>query len=731
MRFRELTLKNEYRSFTDDLINNFYIPLLDKAVLYQRAVGFFSSTALIEISSGISKFLGNNGKIHLIASPHLQEADVIAIEKGYEERNKVVERVLLNSILEPNSYFEEQRLNLLANLIAQNQLDIKIALLVNEGILGMYHEKIGLIHDNYGDIVAFSGSLNETKTAFSHNYETIDVFCSWTRDSERVDLKLKAFNSLWDNDMYKLDVIEFPKVAKQKLLSYKQTYIDPDIEKKEYLLSKENPPLYNIGGLSTSEIVGPRPPVEFQFHGYQEDAIVQWQKQNFVGIFDMATGTGKTYTGLGAICRLAKSLNNELAVVIVCPYQHLVEQWVEDIEKFSIRPIIGYSNSAQRDWKQRLTNAIRDHKVRVNDRRFFCFICTNATFASEFVQTQIGKIRGDALLVVDEAHNFGSVRLGSMLSSKFNYRLALSATLERHKDDEGTNRLKEYFGHKCIEYSLERAIDEKKLTPYKYFPVIVNLDDSELEAYTWLSQEINKCIIIDKRGKKKLNEKGERLALKRARVVAAAKSKVEKLKQLISPYSHESYILVYCGAASILSENDEYNNSVDEGDIRQIDAVTHMLGNELNMKVSQFTSRESVEEREMLKRQFEQGENIQALIAIKCLDEGVNIPKIKTAFILASTTNPKEYIQRRGRVLRLAKGKDYAEIFDFLTLPRPLDEVSSLTFEDMKRDLSLVRSEISRAEEFARIAMNSMEAEYVIQSIKDSYYLNEDNMEVL
>ena len=724
MRFRDLKIKNEYRSFTDDIVNNFYIPLLERAILYQRAVGFFSSTALIEISHGISKILENKGNIQIIASPRLQEPDIIAIEKGYEEREKVLERVLINSIIEPRNYFEEQRLNLLANLIAWGYLDIKIAIVDNKKSIGIYHEKIGLIYDKYGDIVAFTGSLNETNTAFLHNYESIDVFCSWTKDADRVESKRLAFKALWENNMPNMKVIEFPQVAKEKLLSYKKEFIDFDIDAKEYPNTKikEKIEMYIVSGDSSRN--GPRPPDGLIFHDYQLEAIEEWKRQNFVGIFDMATGTGKTYTGLGALCKLSEHLNHELAVFIVCPYQHLVEQWVEEIIKFNISPIIGYSNSPQHDWKRRLENAIRDHKLKVKGKQFFCFICTNATFASSFVQSQIQKIRGKALLIVDEAHNFGATRLSSLLSPKFEYRLALSATLERHKDEEGTSKLKEYFGSKCIEYPLERAIKEKKLTPYYYYPEIVYLDEAELEAYTQLTQEISKCIMIDKNGKHKLTEKGERLAIKRARIVAAAKSKIVKLKELIQPYIHDSHILVYCGAATLLGENEDYT-PVEEEDIRQIDAVTHLLGNELGMKVSQFTSRESIEEREIIKQQFEQGENLQALIAIKCLDEGVNIPKIKTAFILASTTNPKEYIQRRGRVLRLAEGKEYAEIYDFVTLPRPLEAVSSLSFEEMKKDLSLIKNELSRIEEFARLSLNEMTSRKVIQRIKESYFLEE------
>ena len=159
--------------------------------------------------------------------------------------------------------------------------------------------------------------------------------------------------------------------------------------------------------------------------------------------------------------------------------------------------------------------------------------------------------------------------------------------------------------------------------------------------------------------------------------------------------------------------------------IRQIDAVTDLLGNRLGMSVSQFTSNESVEERAILKEEYANGDTLQALIAIKCLDEGVNIPRIKVAFILASTTNPKEYIQRRGRVLRLAPGKEYAEIYDFITLPRPLDEVHSLTEEEMKRELTLVKNELCRAEEFSRIAMNRVSCTATLDEVREAYDLQD------
>ena len=332
------------------------------------------------------------------------------------------------------------------------------------------------------------------------------------------------------------------------------------------------------------------------------------------------------------------------------------------------------------------------------------------------------------MLVVDEAHNFGAASYARLLYDRFTYRLALSATLERHRDEEGTALLYAFFGKKCIEYSLDRAIEEDKLTPYKYYPVVVHLNDDELTAYEQLSYEMSKCVIKGKNGKYKLNKHGEILALKRARIVAGASEKLDALREEIRPYIHDNNILVYCGATNVLDENADYTSS-DTGDIRQIEAVTRILGNEFGMDVAQFTSRENMETRAAIKEQFQRGDRLQAIVAIKCLDEGVNIPGIRTAFILASTTNPKEYIQRRGRVLRKAQNKPYAVIYDFVTLPRPLDSVSSLTTEQAQRDLTLVKNELARIKEFGRLSQNSMDANNLIWDIQEAYHITDEESE--
>lgn len=704
MNLKSVDLKREYRSLKDNLITDFYTPVLREAIVYKRAVGYFSSGALAEISKGISGLIKNGGKIKIIASPHLTEEDMDSIRKGYNLRDKVKER-LLDSLEEPEDFLEGERLNLLSHLIANDRCDIKIAFLERGNGIGLYHEKIGIVADDNGNTVAFTGSLNETTNALNINYESIDVFTSWN-DSLRVNDKIDAFNLIWNDREEGLKVLEFPEIKEDIIKKYKKPTLNLDIDikvEKEEEIEVED---------------GPHIPKDVCLYDYQKEAIESWKQNNYQGIFDMATGTGKTYTGISAVCELYKNLSvKRLAIVIVCPFMHLVEQWVEDLNKFNIMPLVAYSQSKDKDYKRQLKTLVRNYNNGIINT--FCVITTNSTYRTDFINENLGLIKDNALILIDEVHNFGSQSLGNKLLDNFEYRLGLSATIERHNDPIGTSVLYKYFGDKCIDYTLERAIQENKLTPYYYYPIVTYLTLDELDEYKLITKEIGKNIKKLKNGKTKLNEKGKILALKRARLIAGAINKIELLEDLIveGDYINKKNILIYCGATTIDNVIDD-----DKDEIRQIDCITKLLGNKLNMKVSTFTSRENSEQRQDIKRQFSEG-ILQALVAIKCLDEGVNIPNIQTAFILASTTNPKEYIQRRGRVLRLAKGKEFSEIYDFITLPRELNSVSGQIEEEIRGDKTLILNELKRVNEFGRMSLNPCKADKLIDEIMDIYGL--------
>ncbi len=713
MAFTDLCLLKHYKTYKNNIVKEFYTPVLQEAVLYQRSVGFFSSTALIELTKGIAGIVKNGGKIQFIVSPYLSQEDVDAIQKGYEKK-KVIEQALLREFKEPENYFQEERLNLLAHLIEDGHLEIKVAFTPPNKSTGMYHEKVGIVTDKFGDKIVFTGSLNETINAFYNNYESIVVFTSW-EESKLYAKEMQAdFDSLWNNEDKDLEVIEFPDVLIEKIKVNQKPKVNYDIDEEEQI--EEEPIKKGI----------PRIPKGFELREYQKEAITKWKQRDYCGIFDMATGTGKTYTGLGAVTKLFEE-KKRLAIIIVCPYQHLVEQWVEDIELFNMLPTIGYSASKQKDWKKRLEDDVLDFSIGVID--CFCFVTTNATYSSKFVVEQMSYLGKDTLLLIDEAHNFGSPNLRNKLYPTIEYRLALSATLDRHGDEEGTDCLKYYFGEKCIEYDLQRAIKEGKLTPYYYYPIVVYLAEEEIERYRDISYKASKECHKDKQGNVKITEKGKMLLLQRARIVAGAKSKLDELRNQMQQYKEDTHILVYCGATRV--QTFEYDASeYDEEGERQIVAVSKILGNELGMKVTHFTSNESAEEREIIKNKFAMADPYQAIVAIKCLDEGVNIPSIKTAFILASTTNPKEYIQRRGRVLRLAKNKPYAVIYDFVTLVKPLDEVNPYS-ADYNCERALAKRELARIKEFGEISLNSRDSDELINDIECAYELSDEDLEVI
>ncbi|MDR0696930.1 MAG: DEAD/DEAH box helicase family protein [Christensenellaceae bacterium] len=728
MSFKDLKIKNSYNSGADNIIKDFYIPVLSKTVLYKRAVGYFSSSCLIAISNGIYELVKNNGKIQLVASPNLSQDDIKAIDAGYESR-KIIEDALLREFKEPYNIFEEERLNLLAHLIENNTLDIKLAYLKKNNKIGMYHEKIGLMYDEDNNIVAFTGSLNETQNALSHNYESIDVFCSLNNDVlERVIEKEKHFDELWECKDSNLEVIDFPKVAKDKLNKYKKEKVDYFIEDPSIPIvpvktenESENldntdlqdpidDKLPNSNDIDIYKSSGFKTPVHIKFKPYQEEAINSWAENNYVGIFDMATGTGKTFTALGALSKLSETLNANLAVFIVCPLMNLVEQWVDDIKAFNVIPLVCYSKKPK--WHDLLYSYI----LAFNEKKIlnFCAIVCNNSFQSDFMQTQIQEIQGNICLVVDEAHNFGSEKMRKCLIDKFQYRLALSATIERYYDDVGTAALYEYFGKKCITYALDKAIDEGHLAPYEYYPILVSLTNEELNKYieyttaiNSLQRKLRKIIVIDR---DKQEEILKNLRIKCAKLLAGAENKIPALKNAIEDYVDDKYIVIFCGISKVNYADIMYDTNPDYIDndnniCRQIDAVTDLLGNQLKMDIRQYTKDQTPEDRKIIKDGFSKG-SPQAIVAIRCLDEGANIPELTTAFLLASSKNPKEYIQRSGRVLRKSKDKICAKIYDFIVLSRDIIDSIPHDIIDNTAEQILAKRELKRLNIFGKSCLN-------------------------
>ena len=700
MNFRELSIQLRYRSELHDFPRDFLIPVLARTKVYKRGTGYFSTSSLVELSTGLFEMARNGGKIQVVCSPYLSTEDIEAINLGYKKREEVIVNTLCQAVIDPVDKVEEDRLNLVANLIANETLDIKVAFMENSNGIVLYHEKIAVFEDSEGNKISYAGSPNESQNGLDGNFESLYTFCSWKDNSQQegVILAENDFDNLWNNRTFKLHVIPFPEIVVNKLLKYKKNTIDWETDEKQYgykAYLKSNLKFHKPDGVTMLD--------------YQDKAVAAWFENQCTGIFDMCTGSGKTYTALWGAVQFAEKHDENIAVFIVCPYIHLVSQWEEDVNKWCNVPIIiAHSKSPNLNWKEDLLKAYK--RFRNKQSPFVC-ITTNDTFAGDEIQKYITRFtdKQNVLLIVDEAHNFGAKQMVRVMPWNIRYRMALSATIKRHMDKTGTNCINEYFGKKCITYDLERAINEKTLVHYVYYPVLVYLSQDELVEYGRLSKKLKQYVIV-KNGKAKISEAGKSVIYQRARLLAGAKDKTSKLMEMMEPHKMEKNILIYCGATSVEDEDTGLEQ-------RQIDLVTSELQTEYGMSVKRFTAEEGLKERENIKEYFSQG-MYQAVTAIKCLDEGVNIPGIKTALILSSSRNPKEFVQRRGRLLRKSDGKKRAYIYDFITLPRDLDDVLPGNLEE---DRSIIVGEISRMEEFGQLADNAEVASDMINRIMTAY----------
>lgn len=380
-----------------------------------------------------------------------------------------------------------------------------------------------------------------------------------------------------------------------------------------------------------------------------------------------------------------------MLVFIVVPYIALVDQWENDVKHFA--DTIVKVNSTEKNWDRKMHETIEALKFGVID--VGVIITTIGSLQTKRMQDMLDFSSFSTVLIADECHNYGTDNSLENLP-KTDYKIGLSATPERHFDDQGTENIKEFFGGVVYEFSLERAIEEGFLVPYYYRPITVRLTEEEQEKYNEISGKITKLIQVDGNGKVIVrpgcNKSLELLLIQRARVIAGAREKMpillDKIEKNNSPFN-----LVYCGSTTISDD------MADEDGQRQVKYISSELHNR-GIGNTMYTSLEDAKERKDAIKLFRE-EMSPVLIAIKCLDEGVNIPEIRTAYLVASTTNKKEFIQRRGRVLRTLKdgSKKFAEIYDFITLPHV----------DDGKGYGMVQRELVRYKEFMDLAKNKHE----------------------
>lgn len=443
-----------------------------------------------------------------------------------------------------------------------------------------------------------------------------------------------------------------------------------------------------------------QPPEWIETRQYQQEAVRNWLEADGQGIFHMATGTGKTITALLAASEVANHFDGKFILVVAVPYQHLVDQWAEDLEGFGVTPVLGYQS--RKNWQPRLERELLEFNNGVRD--VCVVVTTHRTLSQENARQTLTRARGRMMLIADEVHHLGANQSQNALMEDFHFRLGLSATPERWYDEEGTIALNAYFDGTVFDYGLEAAIESGALCEYYYLPHIVELQDDEMQKYMQLTAKIGKLMARQGSGDELELEDNQSLQtalFKRARLIGTARDKIGLLVDLIKRETDPAHSLVYCSDGSTGLDDDDGK--------RHVDATTRQLRSECGLAVERFTAREDQSERERLLSAFEDAE-IEILTSIRCLDEGVDVPATRTAYLLASTSNPRQYVQRRGRILRKHPDKKYAIIHDFITIPDTTRHPEVLSDERYDAERTLIKKELQRVTTFADAARNHPDA---------------------
>jgi superfamily II DNA or RNA helicase len=679
MNLSDLDLDTDFRSANCDLAKDLLASLLKRSRRYDRAVGFFSSTTFQAAPQEWCNFFERGGTLRLICSPVLAAADIAAIGFALVSPNDA------GSLCEGASTWlrEGHSAKALAGWLARGKIQLKVAIRTH-GFPGIYHEKMGVFGDAFDNIVAITGSLNESYSAWSGNFERADVFTK-RGDEESADGRvngiLAAFRNLWLDKTTGVQVVPCHEAYLNNLF-----VLRPPAPSE----SRDEPIGLTAVGPPPPEICVP--PATKPLRTHQEAAVRAWVGSGGKGILAMATGSGKTLTALHTAARLAAKAKGPLAILIIAPYIHLVDQWIENAREFGLRPI----RCAEGAGRWHLELAVAVNCLNSQGRPVLSVAVTQASLLTENFQELIARIRVPLLVIGDEAHNYASLDIWRALPRQTRFRIGLSATPDRPHDPEGTERLRDYFGEVIFRYGLDDAIRDGVLTPYYYFPVRVGLDDDEFERYLGITRHLSRFRDDDDT----TNEEARRLLLKRSRVLASARSKLPALRSLLAEARQRTHVLIYCGDGQVEGE-------VPGEQERQVQAVVRMVGNDLGMTCASYTAATPPQRRSELLDAFATGQ-IQVLVAIRCLDEGVDVPAARTAFILASSSNGRQFIQRRGRVLRRSPGKESATIYDFMAIPN-IDDIGAS--ENVYASVAgLVRRELRRAREFADLAINGPQA---------------------
>lgn len=723
------SLDRDYKTGSADEPLQFYLDGLANSNEFNLLLGYFSSSAINLLSVGFASFISKGGKMKMVINHLLSSKDKEAVEKATGESiNKVFDLTDVVSLGRVLDEYDTHFFECLAYLISEKRIEIKV--IKPKSGRGIAHYKSGVFSDGQ-DFVGYKASCNFTLYGLSENLEELEAFLSWEngRSNKLIKKQLKLIDDYFkekDEDVDYIPVSEIEVVLKDR---FGKKDINELLVQEEQLLRKKqslisNPKLKKTIAKLFNEIEiirrSPRFPYKEGPREYQINAYNNWVANNYKGMFAMATGTGKTITSLNCLLNEYQKTKIYRAIITV-PTTALVEQWKKECTKFNFKNII--TVSSKENWDKNL--AFFNTASKLIDTSYIVIV-TYASLPRPKFQSYFTQLPNDTILIADETHNLGSQGLLRLLPNiHLEKRIGLSATPHRKFDESGNQAIQEFFNDEppyIVSYSMDEALNIGWLCHYTYHPHIVNLTDQEMEKYKDLSLQLLRMGLFDKdTGKFRSTPEIEKKLLERKRIIHKAANKLCAFKHILSlefdKRKNLKYTLIYVpeGIEASFEETDFSVETDDEN--RLINEYTKAVSNtDDSVMVKQFTA--NSENREDILKDYEDGK-IHVLTSMKCLDEGVDVPRSELAIFCASTGNPRQFIQRRGRVLRLHKDKIHATIHDLVVVPEVRGEEN--TFE-MER--GLVRKELERVVDFANLAMNKTDTYETLKNILDYYNLN-------
>lgn len=707
MSLRSINLKFSYETGSDDLVEDFYIPVLSQAVNYDRIAGFFSSSSLAVASKGISSLIERKGHMRLITCQRFSPADAAELKRASKSAEEIIARNFIEEYDSIEDGFEKDHVSALGWMLANDYLELRIALVkrktgdycsaeeVNSS--SIMHQKVGIIYDEEFDAISFSGSINESANGWQGNVEEFKVFKEW-EDGQRpfFTSDRDRFLAFWENKREYVETIPLPIAVERKLIE-----IGKNFDMTKFLKKSKSSRQKIIDEEQQNE--------ELRLYPFQEEALQKWIGCNRKLLIEMATGCGKTRTSLGCLKQAIQD-TNRLLCVIACPQTTLSQQWKGDVDSLDIpvdRELL--IDGGRSNWLDTLQSEIR--MLRVGYSRNLVVFVTHAIACKEkFLDTVgIATSQVTTMIIADEVHGLGSREQKRALSDAYRWRIGLSATPDRWFDTYGTKVIKEYFEDNSYSFSIRDALSTMNpqtgkpfLVQFYYYPRFVSLTEEELEKYRQLTKRIVQ--LSTSTGNEDTEEKMTRLLFRRADIEKAAENK----------YACLSKILDEIGA--------DIQDTIIFVSPEQIDRVMQML-TERGIIAHRFTQSQGTTERpeyggdterQHIIKLFKEAQ-YQVLVAIKCLDEGIDIPSAKRAIIMASSTNPREFIQRVGRVIRQAPGKERAFIYDLIIRP----SISSLDDDVAEIEKRIFRKEMDRVFEMSGNALNGVEVTGQLYEILD------------